>query len=104
MLFIKLQEEFPKFKIHVKPEAAYLGEKSCSHMYVSKQITNLKCETKSRPNMNYISDELVCRRRIIIAIGKYEIRKLDIGEQGVGEHGIGEHGIGEHGIGELLRS
>ena len=66
-------------------------------MYVSKQIINLKFETKSRQNMNYIYDELVCRPKNIIAIGKYEISKLDIGEHGIGEHGIGEHGIGKHG-------
>ena len=76
------------------------GKNLCSHMYVSKQITNLKCETKSRQNINYIDDELVCRRKIIIAIGKYEISKFDIGEHGIGEHGIGEHGIGKQGIGE----
>ena len=65
-------------------------------MYVSKQIINLKCETKSRQNWNYIDDELVCRPKNIIAIGKYEISKLDIGEHGIGKHGIGEYGIGEH--------
>ena len=73
-----------------------LGKNLCFHMYVSKQITNLKCETKSRHNMNYIDDELVCRPKNIIVIGKYEISKLDIGEHGIGEHGIGEYGLGEH--------
>jgi len=69
-------------------------------MYVSKQITNLKYETKSRQNINYIDDELVCRRKNIPATCKYEISELDIGEYGIGERGIGERGTGEHGIGE----
>ena len=69
-------------------------------MYVSKQIINLKCEMKSKQNMNYIDNELVCKPKNIIAIGKYEINKLDIDEHGIGEQRIGEHGIGEHGIGE----
>ena len=39
MLFILLWEEFPKFKIHVKHEAAYLGEEFLlSHVY--KQTDN----------------------------------------------------------------
>ena len=73
-----------------------LGKNLCSHMYVSKQITNLKCETKSRQNINYIDDEhWFADEKITIAIGKYEISELDIGEYGIGEHGIGEHGMGD---------
>ena len=84
-----------------------LGKNLGSHMYVSKQITNLKCETKSRLNnkLIYIDDEQVCRRtnyygNIRIRIGELGIGEYGIGENGIGEHGIGKNGIGEHGIGE----
>ena len=62
MLFILLWEEFPEFKIHDKHEAAYLGEESfLSH--VCKQTDNkFEVRNKSRQNINYIGDELVCRR------------------------------------------
>ena len=65
--------------------------------YQDRHTTNLKCDTKSKHN---IDDELVCRLKIILVIGKYGVSELDTGEHGTGEDGIGEHGIGEHGIGE----
>ena len=81
-------------------EAAYLEEESCSLMHVSKQITNWKCETKSRQNIYISTMSRFADEEIIIVIGEYEISELGIGEYGIGEHGIGEHEIGEHGIGE----
>ena len=90
------KRNFPNSKSILSSKLHILGKNLCFHMYVSKQIINLKCETKSRQIMNYIDDLLVCRPKNIIAIGKYEINKLDIGEHGIGEHGIGEYGIGEH--------
>ena len=75
-----------------------LGKNVCSHMYVSKQITNLKCETKSRRNINYIDDELVCRRKNYSSDRQIRNKRTRyIGEYGIGEHGIGKYGIGEHG-------
>ena len=58
-------------------------------------MTILKCETKSRQNINYIDDELVCGRT------NYSSDEYGIGEYGKGEHGIGELRIGEYGIGQL---
>ena len=55
---------------------------------------------KFRQNINYIDNELVCRRKNVIVIGEYGIGKHGIGEYGIGEYGIGEYGIGEYGIGE----
>ena len=66
MLFLWLWEKFPKFKIHVKHEAAFLEEESLlSHVckQTDKKFTNLKCETKFRQNINYIDDELFCRQK-----------------------------------------
>ena len=54
---------FPNSKSMLSMKLPILGKNLCSHMYVSEQITNLKYETKSRQNINYIDDELVCRRK-----------------------------------------
>ena len=48
----------PNSKSMLSMKLLILGKNLCSHMYVSKHITNLKCDTKSEQN---IDDELVCR-------------------------------------------
>ena len=48
----------PNSKSMLSMKLLISGKNLCSHMYVSKQITNLKCDTKSKQN---IDDELVCR-------------------------------------------
>ena len=54
---------FPNSKSMLSMKLPILEKNLCSHMYVSKQMKNLKCKTKSRQNINYIDDELVCRRK-----------------------------------------
>ena len=56
---------FPNSKSMLSMKLPILGKNLFSHMYVSKQITNLKYETKSRQNINYINDELVCRQQFV---------------------------------------
>ena len=64
-------------------------------MYVSKQKTNLKCETKSRQNIILYRWWIGSQANKLL----YGISELGIDKYGIGEHGIGKHGIGEHGIG-----
>jgi len=47
----------PNSKSMLSMKLLISGKNLCSHMYVSKHITNLKCDTKSKQN---IDDELVC--------------------------------------------